>query len=608
MGRVSGPVIEDIPYLALVEERAGLRSGPGIPPDLAWLEWPRPDGGALHVLVRRGRGAAWRTSILQTEPWQGPSDVERRLRGGDGGAAVLALPAREAAWVAFGAMCGDLGGLLRLAIGAEALARDPHVQDRVESWFAGGAAGMVELMFGPDATEAFADCAAGRILPEGVDLLTAQGAGGGELRELRRSHPLVARLALSSTLVVSALRAGAGLHEALALPCPGYVPAHLRRARGAVLSDIVAQVPLRGGLQPDPEDALRAARGTMRLAAALPPEWMPGTPASWTAFSTVARVLSEGPGFGPETLRRSKGDWEGLVARMARGAGVAGEPPRVVAQALCEEAGRLGDMRKWLVAQVLAPLVANAEIRHAFPPRGPGWEPDHPRDRLGAVADALLWRDRDVGSCLALGRSWGRVRDAIARSVSGVEEAGGESLRWDAPGGTARVGDVEVRPVADALSLWEEGAEVPDREGAAGLGHCVYGRLRLFRSGAAHCLSLRRAEDGRRLSTAQFEHRDGRPAVVEHRGYRNALPPPEAQAALEAYLASLPPPGMRSATGTVLAQDALWDLCGYDWRRTDGVGAALGAWAPLLPRWLRGLDADGAHAALVARRLLEPVG
>jgi len=603
-------VVED-PYLRLVGRGARLHAGPDLPADLAWVEWPSWDGGAVHALARRTRGR-WRTTLLRAARGQGCDDVLRRLRSrssAPGSPVLIDRPDEERARIVLGAFCGDLSGILALALRGSGTAPSGRLLREAEAHHAGEIAPFVELMLGSDALDAFGDCAAGRILTDAVGLLTADDGVGETLRALRRSHPLVARLALSSTLVTRALCAGVPFHEALAVPCPGYVPAHLRRAAGATLAPIAATVPAGEDILPEEEEVLGRARAAARLAAALPPDWMPRGPGGWTALATLASALGASPCLGPETLRRSKGDWEPLVARLARGVGAAGQGPRRVAAAVTAEAGRLGEARQALLRQVVLPLAANARHRLAFPRHESGDEIDLAADGGLRAVDALLWADKDVGACLDLARSWRARRETIDRAVADVESEAGSETSWPALAPPFGHRDVEVRVISDALALWEEGAATADRDGLLGLDHCIYGRLRLFRAGHAHGLSLRRAGGGARLSTAQVAIEAGRPVLVEHRGRRNAEPDPEAGAALSAFLdrlaagpaGALPEPPPRPEP-----PDGLWDLCGYDWRRAEAVTIALEAWAPLLPRWFRGLDAAAAHEALVARGLLDP--
>jgi hypothetical protein len=599
-------------YLRLVERGACLHSRADLPPDLAWVEWPSWDGGAVHALARRTRGR-WRTTLLRTTRGQGPGDVMRRLRERtpEPGAPVLVeRPDADRARIVLGALCGDLSGILELALRGSDVPADGPVLAAAESHHARQIAPLVELLHGSDAVDAFGECAAGRIHPDAVSLLTAPDETGEVLRGLRRTHPLVARLALSSTLVVRALCAGEGIHAALAVPCPGYTPAHMRRAAGATLGPIALQVPLAEGILPDEADVLRHARATARLAAALPSEWMPRDAASWTALATLAATVGASAVLGPETLRRSKGDWTGLVDRLARAAVRAPGSPRQVSAALAAAAADLGEVRQALLRQVVLPLSANASHRLAFPGGEDVAEAEIAADRGMRAVDALLWSDKDIGSCLAIGREWRARRDGIDRAVADPEADGGTEGEWAGLGAAFVHDGVEVVPITDALSLWEEGAATPDRSGAAGLDHCIYTRLRIFRAGHAHGLSVRRAADGARLSTAQVAVVDGVPVLREHRGLRNADPEPGAHAALAAFLEGLAGGAfgeLPAAPARRQLADGLWDLCGYDWRRESGVAAALEAWAPLLPRWMRGLTPGHVFEVLVSRRLLDPV-
>ncbi len=153
-------------------------------------------------------------------------------------------------------------------------------------------------------------------------------------------------------------------------------------------------------------------------------------------------------------------------------------------------------------------------------------------------------------------------------------------------------------PLTGAGQLEDEGAAGTDRDGMAGLDHCVGGHAGACLSGASRIVSLRATRDGKRvrLSTAEFRPgRDG-PDLVQHRGHANGPAPDVAKAALDGYVADLRSGRLSwdpDAWTPVGGGDPVTLAAGYDWATGDNWEAALQAWSPFIPRHLRHVDAAG---------------
>jgi len=227
------------------------------------------------------------------------------------------------------------------------------------------------------------------------------------------------------------------------------------------------------------------------------------------------------------------------------------------------------------------------------------------------AAMRVMYAGKSATGVLEARNEWHRRQEAIDAAIF----AASSTDLWPALFAPVRHGNVEVRPVTDGLSLREEGSHGPDRNGVAGMGHCVATRRPKLLRGEAHVLSIRRLlPDGgyERLSTAQVEvGPHGGIRLAEHKGPGNAEPPPEANAALQAVLAAAGQgvlklnPEALERRGDAAGPDLVSFECQYDWRDPEAIATALRAWEPCLPRWLRGATPAEAFDLLRERGWLD---
>lgn len=419
--------------------------------------------------------------------------------------------------------------------------------------------------------------------------------------EMAVSQPGLARLVLSHA---PSLMAEADPMAAVRRHWPGLTEAHFRLLRSEE-GDLFAQ---RAG----------ATLGgpVLDLLEACPVDWWPRRDA-WVQFFRNAQVLKSIRHACPEQLsmRRlasaSKGDWAPFESRLVRAAAVANTGR------LRDRAFDCRDPVESLTKTVILPLLANfggddtvAHLTDFDPVRdldtivGPAF----------SAAGLLLYGDKTAASILETSREWHVRREAMDSRMRGA----GGSVSWPALfQGEFRVGEVGVVCVGDLEALREEGASGPDRNGVAGLDHCVATRLTSCLSGAAHILSVRsHAADGSwsRLSTCQVSvhaDADGLPSVdvVEHRGPENEEPDEAAHEAVARLVDALEEGRLAaSAEATtrhrVPSGSGLALMCGYDWRDPDAIAAAISAWQPFLPRWARDLAPEALYGTLVGGGLL----
>ncbi len=457
--------------------------------------------------------------------------------------------------------------------------------------------------FGPDA-EAVLLAAVHGLTPDAAGALLDASPSGPALRALLAAHPMAVGAALSSAKVLKALSKGAEPHVAFGEACPGYTPGHLRRCRGVGVE--VFDPLLRN---PGRRSRRVAAARTMALCAALPPDWVPAAD-GWVDLGIVAMALDAGYALDQGCLATSRGDWGGTVSRIRRLLGLPADASAHETLTRAEHAARnVGDVGAALSVQLILPLAAWGRRAAGLPVElgGPG---DLELPCLAAARE-LLFVGRGLVSCLEVSQRWHRHRDELARGFMSASR----DLSWPVPfppfEHETADGVVEVVPIGDALSLYEEGSAGTDRRGAEGLDHCVFGRLGAALRGDAHVLSLRLRLPGggyRRLSTAQVEL-DGLGFTVDEHEARNGEPGPaaceDALAALRVMYADVPLDVMPRQGGR---PDPVRDACGYDWTDEAALSRALAAWSPFLPRWLRGLAPAEALAALAAHGVLAMPG
>lgn len=148
---------------------------------------------------------------------------------------------------------------------------------------------------------------------------------------------------------------------------------------------------------------------------------------------------------------------------------------------------------------------------------------------------------------------------------------------------------LHVVSISDRRGLEDEGKRGPDRNGVAGLGHCVANYSSASWKGGCAIVSVRRAVEDSfvRLSTAEIRLKD-RFEVHQHRSFANGVPLPAADLAIQEYVQGLNDgsiPVDRRAWAVARSRQApsLEEECGYDWRDRDAIMRAFAAWKPYLP-------------------------
>lgn len=350
---------------------------------------------------------------------------------------------------------------------------------------------------------------------------------------------------------------------------------------------LVASSPNPGVARPArARDRLAAWLGT---AASMPGEWVPRGAGEWDAFLGCAPVVDRAArwvsGDDMPAFLGARGRWREWEGRVRAAAGRVAPVEAMVD--MIDPAGNLA-------REVLLPAL---ELSGHRCPEGP--------ERLEAVLTAwsLLYSGRTLPTCLALSR---RLHETRAAVRARIRVAPGMPTGWPAGLPGMAVGDLSIRILTTSSGLVDEGAGGPDREGVAGLSHCVGDHAPECLEGASRIGSIRRvsASGTVRLSTVQFSVSGDGLGVVQHRGHGNADPPPEADALLDLYLRWVMGPSApaldRSAFAPVPGIGAHRDGAGYDWSAPGEWERVAAAWSPSLPGPLRGLGRV-AWAALAAR-------
>ncbi len=341
---------------------------------------------------------------------------------------------------------------------------------------------------------------------------------------------------------------------------------------------------LEGILRPLGWDAQRTMRksckGDAVLAMArvlphLPPSWTPGGDDEWVAFATCLPALefamvATRPGHLAQVVP-SKGRWRETADRLHGVYGRVGRPMLLMRP--------VRDMGWAFADQVVRPLLGEGKIAEA-----------------DVRAMSTLFGGLGALRMLETSRAWHQARARMEVRLPGLpaDERGWDALLPDATYGEVRVVVLRARP-----DLVAEGRSGRDANGMAGLDHCVGGYSRPCREGRIRVVSLRRRDGDAwaRLSTAEITN--GKGIVLEqHRGPRNAAPPPEAMEALKAYLADLRSGALAHAWGPVArpsptADPRPWreralDDAGYDFEAPGALDLAVDLWRPFLPARSRG--------------------
>ncbi len=321
-----------------------------------------------------------------------------------------------------------------------------------------------------------------------------------------------------------------------------------------------------------------------RRLAALPAGWEPADDAECLALVGLVPVIDRAVSWtrGGDALARflnAGGRWSAYAARL-RAATDGGDAVSAMDDCL--------DMVRAFQRQVLSPAVLSAGMNRGDLAHVTSWS---------SAAWLTLLSGRSLPAVLEASARWHRTSGTMDAAYADAMSATGGSPPWGAGLPDASYGDVSVRVITDDVALLAEGSRSA-ADGASGLAHCVGGYGPDCRSGTVRVASVRRLHrDGTwsRLSTASFRMGPGgRPALDQHRGFGNVDPPADAATAIQAYVRDLRSgtlaidvPGLaRVPEPTVPGWSGAVPLEGGAWARVRD------AWAPLLPRPLRLVDAD----------------
>ena len=394
----------------------------------------------------------------------------------------------------------------------------------------------------------------------------APGRVGLYRRQAGALYPFLAPAIAGTPEVAGRVDAGRPFEEALARTVAGWLvpeeaqaltPARLRWLRG--LSH---------------EIACRDLAHLLSIVARLPLDKLPADPIGWSALLK-----------GNHLFRLD--NW-GIVLGLALGDLVPADPlPQLV------DADRLSwidDMSDRLDETLVGPLL--------------GYEPDP--ESTPSPAALLLLEGRDIH---ALERATAHWHRRLPLFEAALPTPGAESA-WPALFEPVDLGEIRALALTDPGQLRAEGGHGADPDGVGGLEHCVGGYASRCYAGESHIVSIRRrTETGwERLSTAEItvQARDSGAGDVivgvrQHRGLRNAEPPPEAEAAFGHLLDGIGRRRVPVNPAARVRRDPAGFRSGIDWGRPEAQAAAFAAWQPfLLPRYAA-LGVDGLRDWLGAR-------
>ena len=383
---------------------------------------------------------------------------------------------------------------------------------------------------------------------------SAAGALGHRRRQAASVHPALAPALPHAPEAMDAVDHGLPFESALARHvsawhAPGTPP--LDDARMRALRSLDAALPYHD------------ICASTRLAALLPPSVLPRTPDGWRALLAAALPVTE------------------AVARMGLDTGPAlkglhrhwASSPDPLPKDFKQDLQDAVDMADWCGQFLVGPLLGDV---------APG------RDASMAIAARLLFGGIPAKAVIGKSLRW---HAGIVEFTARLPLASSDAT-WPVPCAEFRHGGSTLRFLAGQADLLDEGVTMRN---------CVAGYGRRCHEGRSMVASVSR-DDGRRLSTVEFHHRDGRIVVAQHLGPSNASPPTEAVEAVGAFMRAV-------ADGTLTTDPSAWAMRGpgpYGQAALAGMGDVAGravvAWAPwLLPGVPRKPDELGASC----RRILD---
>ncbi len=313
----------------------------------------------------------------------------------------------------------------------------------------------------------------------------------------------------------------------------------------------------------------------------LPAPWRPGDAGSWSTWVEYWQVIDTMALTVPRAYMARyldvHGDWARWAARLDATTG----------QATASVAFDVQDMLTAFEAEILRPCLARVG---SVPERVEGIRLSH----------LVLQGGSNLRNCLRASMRWHALSDGILRVRNSLRGPDWPLLRWSPGFPDHREGDLEIRFLTDESELADEGADGPDRDGVAGMGHCVgsYGEACLAEG--VRVASVRRLLPGgdfERLSTVEMDGRSacmGYVEVAQHQGRGNGPAPVEAETLVADYVEGLCD-GTHAIDETAFARREgipRPDPAGYPSADDACLGAMLEAWGPCLPSRFRGLAPD----------------
>ncbi len=321
---------------------------------------------------------------------------------------------------------------------------------------------------------------------------------------------------------------------------------------------------------------------------------------STSLFDRVARLCGPtGPGDAHKGgLFKAGQGWGAWLRKLAKAARIEANPiDATLAVAIGQAVADVSDMAEAMRREIVAPALA----------LGSGMGRGHamtgqPRSTATKACLAILCSGRGLPRILDMSRRWHASNGLIRRAVSNLSGGEASTARWRPALPPHSAGDLSLVILDTLGALLDEGADHVDALDASGLSHCIGGYAHACLSGGTRIASIRRTLPGgayERLSTVEFSFA-ARGAnsngtclahVEQHRGRRNAMPPPLAERFLRSYVrdvlsvASIPAADL---TPIPERHDTAAEA-GYAWWENGHWAAAERAWAPHLPPAARGL-------------------
>lgn len=363
----------------------------------------------------------------------------------------------------------------------------------------------------------------------------------------------------------------------------------------------------------------------------MPPEWIPTpldevTEDEWCTAVAIAeqsyrlgRLIDRSP---RSFVKTFPGSWEERQRDISNAAGIF-DPVDSVAYARlidhCME--MLSSFEKSVLRPALARLGFDAGQHASFDTlAGDQCQPSGARGSVREMSAKLLLRDKGWRSIAELSAAWSVKTHAIAT----VEARLAEHTNWKVPFELLTFempeGAIEIKALASAQDLLDEGVDGIDSNGMEGMGHCVPSYMAACAEGRSIVVSIRRRDASGtvvRVSTAELSARyrgfgedaTYRLEVVQHYARDNSAPPHVARVVLGILING----EMASEIARTMLVNINHDVPDtfYDPDRPGAIEAMLAAWEFALSREVRKLSVEefAKHAvALTTQTVSEAPG